>query len=84
MDFALIQTSLATVHGGRFRASADMTGWPPGRGMSAVYLWFDDSQPDALKTRFGADGAELRGPGVYDDEDRGRTLRVDRGFDIPE
>ena len=49
--------------------------------MAAVYFWIDDSQPDAVKTRFGRDGAKLLGPGVYKDG-TGPTLRVDRPFDI--
>ena len=61
-----------------------MTGWPAGRGMSAVYFWVDGSQPQAVRDRFGADGAGLHGPDVHFDEDTGPTMPVDRGFDIPE
>jgi hypothetical protein len=73
----------AVVKDGRFSAETDMTGWPAGHGMSAVYFWIDASQPQAVIDRFGADGSRLQGPDVRDDEDTGRTLRVDRRFEIP-
>jgi hypothetical protein len=61
-----------------------MTGWPAGRGMSAVYFSIDRGQPVAVQQRFGLDGSGLQGPDVHLDDDTGPTLRVDRDFDIGE
>jgi hypothetical protein len=83
-DFTYIDDVEAVVHGGRFSADVDMTGWPAGHGMSAVYFWIDESQPRAVIDRFGLDGSGLHGPHVLPDEDTGPTLRIDHGFDIPE
>ena len=83
-DFEYLGDLEAIVHDGRFSVMVDMTGWPAGRGMSAVYFWIDDSQPQAVIDRFGRDGSGLHGPNVLPDEDTGPTLRVDHGFDVPE
>jgi len=82
--FEWIESREAIVHGGRFHAEADMTGWPVGRGMSAVYFSIDRGQPAAVQQRFGLDGSGLQGPDVHLDDDTGPTLRIDRGFDIGE
>jgi hypothetical protein len=82
--FEWIESREAIVHGGRFHAEADMTGWPAGRGMSAVYFSIDRGQPAAVQQRFGLDGSGLQGPDVHLDDDTGPTLRIDRGFDIGE
>ena len=81
-NFALIDLQKAVVWDGRFSADVDMTGWPAGRGMSAVYFWINSSQPPEVIQRFGSDGSGLKGPHVRQ-EDTGPTLRIDRGFDIP-
>ena len=81
-DFALIDVQRAVVWDGRFSAEVDMTGWPAGRGMSAVYFWIDSSQPPEVIQRFGRDGSDLKGPHVRQ-EDTGPTLRIDKGFEIP-
>jgi hypothetical protein len=81
--FDLIETREAIVQGGRFHAEADTTGWPPGRGMAAVYFWIDESQPEAVKTRFGRDGSGLHGSNVHA-EATGPTFRIDRPFTIPQ
>jgi hypothetical protein len=83
-DFSYIDEVEAVVHGGRFSADVDMTGWPAGHGMSAVYFWIDESQPQEVIDRFGLDGSGLHGPNVLPHEDTGPTLRVDHGFDIPQ
>jgi hypothetical protein len=83
-DFSYIDDVEAVVHQGRFSAEVDMTDWPAGHGMSAVYFWIDGSQPKAVIDRFGRDGSGLHGPHVLPNEDTGPTLRVDHGFDIPE
>ena len=82
-SFPFLVYRATVVHDGKFSAEADMTGWPAGHGMAAVYFWVDGNQPDEVRARFGADGAGLKGPAVYIDDDTGRTLRVDRPFDVP-
>jgi hypothetical protein len=71
------------VTNGAFEVAFETEGWPPGRGGAAAYFWIDDSQPQAVVARFGSDGAGLRGPGVIDRADRGRSLEVKITFTVP-
>jgi hypothetical protein len=57
----------AVVSGGKFVASADLSGWPAGSTM--VWAAFDPSpdQPAETIARVGEWGERLSGPGVIDD-----------------
>ena len=56
----------ATLTGGRFEASADLTGWPAGRTAVRAAFYPGSDQPAGTIAKVGEVGEHLTGPGVED------------------
>jgi hypothetical protein len=64
--------SEAVVHGGRFAATLDLSGWPPVEVKVVAVFRLTSDQPANVIERFGTDGSRLAGP---------RVVPVWSGFD---